>query len=87
MIEALYNLSNYIKPSDRNIDGIELDPIEAKHLICLNFDNGFQYKGVSYEQVDTTTTQKKYLFKNAPSSNPPTYTPTLSLNRKEPRKP
>ncbi len=82
MIEALYNLSNYIKPSDRNIDGIELDPIEAKHLICLEFDNGFQYKGVSYEEVDTTT-QKKYLFKNAPSSNPPTYTPTLSLKKDE----
>lgn len=81
MLEVMYELSKYIPPSPNRVEGVELDLVDAEHVLCIEFDDRGEYKDVSYEQFDKSYPQK-YLFKQR-ASNPPTYTPSLYLTETE----
>lgn len=81
MLEVMYELSKYIPPSPNRVGEVELDLVDAEHVLCIEFDDNGKYKGVSYEQFDKNYPQK-YLFKER-ASNPPTYTPSLYLTETE----
>jgi len=61
------------------------DNFEADYILVLELDKNGNLKGINLEEF-TSEKLGRYLYKNSGTSNPPSWTPTLSLNRKEPIK-
>jgi len=61
------------------------DNFEADYILVLELDKSGNLKGIKLEEF-TSEKLDKYLYKNSGTSNPPSWTPTLALNRKEPIK-
>ena len=61
------------------------DDFKADYILLLEIDRGGNLKGVSYEEF-TSEKLEKYLYKESGTSKPPSWTPTLALNKGEPVK-
>ncbi len=61
------------------------DDFTADYILVLELDREGNLKGIDLEEF-TKERVEKYLYKNSGTSNPPSWTPTLALNKKEPIK-
>jgi CRISPR-associated protein Csh1 len=83
MIESVYKIGKLIGKFNEEAYAKEYDDnVEADYVITIDFDKKGEFKRVDQEKFSKERLSK-YFYKKAKGSNPPTYSPTLYLNKKD----
>jgi len=85
MIESVYKIGKLIGKFDKEAYAKEYDDnVEANYVITIDFDKKGEFKRIDQEKFSKGKLSK-YFYKKAKGSNPPSYSPTLFLNKKDVR--
>lgn len=83
MIESVYKIGKSIDKFNEKAYAKEYDDnIKADYVITIDFDKNGIFQKVDQEQFSKDKLPK-YFYKKAKGSNPPSYSPTLYLNKKD----
>ena len=86
MIESVYKIGKLIGKFNKEAYAKEYDDnVEANYVITIDFDKKGEFKRVDQEKFSKGKLSK-YFYKKAKGRNPPSYSPTLNLNKKDVRK-